>query len=65
MKDVGITYGPRHDATSQGERTQLAAVYRFVLDCHAKKKDGRDHGSQGVDINAEVAAADKKKAVIS
>jgi hypothetical protein len=33
-----IIYTPRPEVTSETEATVLAAVYRFVLDCHAKKK---------------------------
>ncbi len=33
-----ISYAPRPDATPKGELNALAAVYRFILDCHAKKE---------------------------
>jgi hypothetical protein len=33
----GITYAPRPDATPEAELDALAAVYRFILDCRAKK----------------------------
>jgi hypothetical protein len=32
-----VTYTPRSDATPEGELNMLANVYRFILDCHAKK----------------------------
>ena len=32
-----IVYPPRHDTTPETELNALAAVYRFILDCHAKK----------------------------
>jgi hypothetical protein len=32
-----VTYTPRSDATPEGELNVLANVYRFILDCHAKK----------------------------
>jgi hypothetical protein len=32
-----ITYTPRPDATPEGERSALAAAYRFILDRHDKK----------------------------
>jgi hypothetical protein len=32
-----VTYTPRSDATPEGELNRLANVYRFILDCHAKK----------------------------
>jgi hypothetical protein len=34
-----ILYSPRRDVTPDGELNALAAVYRFILDCHAKKMD--------------------------
>ena len=37
MSDEQITYVPRPYATTKDEPGALAAVYRFVLDCHAKK----------------------------
>jgi hypothetical protein len=33
-----IRYVPRPDATSEGEAAALRAVYRFLLDRHAKKE---------------------------
>ena len=33
-----ITYASRPEATPEGELSALAAVYRFILDCNAKKK---------------------------
>jgi hypothetical protein len=32
-----FTYTSRPDATTEAELSVLAAVYRFILDCHAKK----------------------------
>jgi len=45
-----IIYTQRADTTAETELNALAAVYRFILDCHARKKavepapepDGRD-----------------------
>jgi hypothetical protein len=34
---VPITYTSRPDATPQAEISTLAAVYEFLLNCHAKK----------------------------
>jgi hypothetical protein len=36
--DSRIIYIPRPDATPKAELDALAAAYRFILDCHAKKK---------------------------
>jgi hypothetical protein len=33
-----VIYTPRPDATPEAEVSALAAVYKFVLDCHAKKE---------------------------
>jgi hypothetical protein len=38
MTSPRITYAPRPDATLEAELSALANVYRFVLDCHAKKE---------------------------
>ena len=40
MSSPRITYTPRPDATLESEALVLASVYRFILDCHAKKKGG-------------------------
>ena len=37
MSNPPIFYTPRPDATPEGELNALASVYRFILDCHAKK----------------------------
>ena len=33
-----VTYAPRGDTSQEAEATALCAVYKFVLDCHAKKE---------------------------
>jgi hypothetical protein len=33
-----IVYTPHPNATPETELSALAAAYRFILDCHAKKK---------------------------
>jgi len=33
-----ITYATRPDATPEAELSAVANVFRFVLDCHAKKE---------------------------
>jgi hypothetical protein len=38
MNSTHITYTSRPDATPEAELNVLANVYRFILDCHAKKK---------------------------
>ena len=34
-----IVYRPRPDAAPEAEREALAHVYRFVLDCQAKRRE--------------------------
>lgn len=34
----GIAYAPCPDALSEAELSTLAAVYRFLLDCHTKNE---------------------------
>ena len=34
-----IVYRPRPGAAPEAEREALAAVYRFVFDCHERKKE--------------------------
>jgi hypothetical protein len=38
MDSPRMTYTSRPDATLEAEVNVLANVYRFILDCHAKKK---------------------------
>ncbi len=40
MNASRIIYRPRPDATPETEVATLAAAYRFVLDCYAKKRGG-------------------------
>jgi hypothetical protein len=58
-----FTYTSRPDATPEAELSALAAVYRFILDCHAKKMaaepapepDGRDGTKlQGDSADAQI-----------
>ena len=38
MSSIGITYSQHSDVTPESERLALAAVYRFIIDSHAKKE---------------------------
>lgn len=40
MSSARIAYARREDTTPEGELNALSAVYRFILDSHAKKKAG-------------------------
>ena len=44
MSSTRIAYAPRADATSESEAAALAAVYRFLLDRHAKKETAHPGG---------------------
>jgi hypothetical protein len=39
---ASVLYEPRSDTTPEAELNALANVYRFILDCHAKKGDSAD-----------------------
>ncbi len=63
MNSPRITYTFRSDATPEAEVIVLANVYRFILDCHAKKMaaepapepDGRDGTKlQGDSADAQI-----------
>ena len=41
MSKAAVSYVPRPDATSESELSALSGVYRFVLDCRAKKEGSR------------------------
>jgi hypothetical protein len=41
MKSSGIVYRPRACARPETELSALACLYRFVLDCHARKEATR------------------------
>jgi hypothetical protein len=38
MRSTRISYTTRLDTSQEAEATALSAVYKFVLDCHAKKE---------------------------
>jgi hypothetical protein len=41
MSSVRITYAPRTDTEPEAELFALANVYRFILDCSAKRPSSR------------------------
>ncbi len=45
--EARILYTPRGDATSEAGLNAIAAVYRFVLDCHAKKNPAAGPSGRG------------------
>jgi hypothetical protein len=47
-----ITYTSLPDVTPESELQTLAAVYAFILECHAKRK--ADEGSDDEDVETEV-----------
>ena len=64
MNSTHITYTSRPDATPEAELAVLANVYRFILDCHAKRMaaepapepDGSNDGTklQGDSADAQI-----------
>jgi hypothetical protein len=45
-----ITYVPRPDATQEAELNALASVYRFILDCRAKKNAAGVTSTNGTSV---------------
>jgi hypothetical protein len=37
MGSLRIRYVPRHDASLQAELDALSNIFRFIVDCHAKR----------------------------
>ncbi len=52
MSDAHINYVPRPDATPEAEREALAQVYRFVLDCQAKRETAEAASEPGKEMPA-------------
>jgi hypothetical protein len=48
VSEPSTVYTPRSDATPEGELSVLAAVFKFALDCHARKR-GRLPDKSGPD----------------
>ena len=58
-----VTYTPRSDTSPELEAAALATVYRYILDCHAKRNaieagGGEDDGEGGTDEYGLDAASD-------
>jgi len=62
MDKSGITYSPRSLATPDTEISALGNVYRFILDCHAKKNAAGMTSTNGDDAKGSVN--DRAKASI-
>ena len=57
-----VTYTPRPDATPEAEVNVLANVYRFILDCHAKRMAAEpapepDGSNDGIKLQGDSADA--------
>jgi hypothetical protein len=50
MNSPRVIYAPRPDATPEAEVDMLANVYRFILDCHAKKEAAEPDSSNNAAI---------------
>ncbi len=62
MTNPAITYTPRPDTTPETEISALGNVYRFILDCHAKKNAASVDSANGDD--AKGSENDRAKASI-
>ncbi len=49
MPDPVVAYVPSPDVTPEAEISALASVYKFVLDCHAKKNAASVTSTDGDD----------------
>jgi hypothetical protein len=59
MSEPPISYIERPDATPEAQHSALAAVYRFALDCYAKKKaapESRPDDEKGRSSNDSLAS---------
>jgi hypothetical protein len=60
MSSAPLSYVPRPDTTPERELDALAAVLRFVLDCHAKKNPAAGPSERGSnDGKAKEVSADE------
>ena len=57
MDSPRMTYTPRPDATPEAEVNVLANVYRFILDCLAKKEAAEPDGRDGTKLQGDSADA--------
>jgi hypothetical protein len=55
-----ITYAPRSDATPEGELSALSAVYKFILDSHAKKEATRPGSPEDAERRSDEIGATSK-----
>lgn len=53
MTSARITYSPREDASPESELDTLAAVYAFILQCHADNNAAGTSGGEDDGIGAE------------
>ncbi len=61
MSNPQIAYAPRAGATPETEISALANVYRFVLDCRAKKKAVPDRRPDDAERRSSDGATGKYK----
>lgn len=59
---ASLSYTPRSDASTERETAALASVYRFILNCHEKKKAG---AAQNTGHDAKGSENDRARASIS
>jgi hypothetical protein len=60
--EARVVYRVRPDATPEAELKALAAVYRFILDCHARKEAVRPDGPDDAAIVRDKKGGESCKA---
>jgi hypothetical protein len=54
MNDTHPHYEPREDAPAEEETAALASVYRFIIECHERKKAARaEADATGTEVGSE------------
>lgn len=57
MSDRLITHAPHQNTSEAQELATLAAVYRFIVDCHVQRKAAEDSGGENDGRGVEDAPA--------
>jgi hypothetical protein len=60
MDEPSITYAQHPDATPESEQLALAAVYRFIIDCHARKEATRPGSPDDPERKSDEIRAEKR-----
>ena len=55
MSEPAVSYKPRSDTTPESELATLAAVYRFIIDCHATRRPPKSRPNDGTKVKEDSA----------